>query len=100
MIALRRDAAAGKFFRLDNDGNSFIKEEHLTEVGREKYASEMNGVCLDCWANLAEDDEQPSDETDEPPQRCGHLVVSRTGTYFAKVLAISTWEELRRALIN
>ena len=71
LIALRLDAAAGKLFRLDNDGNGFIKEHHLTEFGRQRHGSEMNGVCLDCWAKLAEDDEQPlrGGEDSDPPDR-------------------------------
>ncbi|EJK62847.1 hypothetical protein THAOC_16529, partial [Thalassiosira oceanica] len=69
LIALRLDAAARKLFRLDNDGNGFIKEQHLTESGRRRHGSETNGVCLDCWAKLAEDDEQPlrGGEDSDPP---------------------------------
>ena len=69
LVAVRLDG--GKLLRLDNSNESgFVKEEHLTDLGREKWDNEMNGVCLACWDRLAEDETQPARDGDpgEPPR--------------------------------
>ena len=68
LVAVRLDG--GKLLRLDNANESgFVKEEHLTDLGREKWDNEMNGVCLACWDRLAEET-QPARDGDpgEPPR--------------------------------
>ena len=67
LVAVRLDG--GKLLRLDNE-SGFVKEEHLTDLGREKWDNEMNGVCLACWDRLAEDETQPARDGDpgEPPR--------------------------------
>ena len=41
LVAVRLDG--GKLLRLDNE-SGFVKEEHLTDLGRGKWGNEMNGV--------------------------------------------------------
>ena len=74
---------AGKLFRVDNVGNSFVMEEHLTEVGRTKHDNEANGICHTCWAKLSEEP-QP---IREPTQ---NMVVDLMSMYSTKTEAVAT----------
>ena len=66
LVAVRLDG--GKLLRLDNE-SGFVKEEHLTDLGRGKWGNEMNGVCLACWDRLAEETQPARDGyPGEPPE--------------------------------